>query len=133
MAHQPSDAAFERPRDSGVEESKGFDLSNASPAQPRVPLGAMYPNTPARPRQRSAEQRLAENTRKIVRYREQMRVQEVVEERQWAEKARAQRQDRIQQQTRTQEARYSRYWQQRTERQVALADYEIEQQQQQQY
>ena len=29
MAHQPSGAAFERLRDVGVEENKGFDLLNA--------------------------------------------------------------------------------------------------------
>ena len=87
MAHQPSGAVFERPRDSGVEESKSFDSPNDLPAQPRVPLGAMSPNRPAILRRRSGKQRSASRTRKIVRYREQSRVQEVVEERQRAEKA----------------------------------------------
>ena len=89
MAHQLSSAAFEHPRDRCVKESKGFDPPNASPAQPRVRLGAMSANTPVRQKRRSAEQRLVESTRKIVRYRKQSRVQEVVEERQRAEKARA--------------------------------------------
>ena len=73
MAPQPSGAAFERPWDSGVEESKSFDPPDASPAQPRVSLGAMPLNKPARPRRRSAEQRSPESTRKIARYREQSR------------------------------------------------------------
>ena len=132
MAHQPSGAVFERPRDSGVKECKGFDPPNASPAQSRVPLGAMSPNTPARSRRRWAEQTLAESTRKRVRYSEQSRVQEVVEERQRAEKARAQQQARTQQQTPAQEIRNSQRRQQRFERQAALAAYEMEQQQQQQ-
>ena len=131
MAHQLGGATFERPRGGRVEESKGFDPPNASPAQPRVPLGAMSPNTPARLRRRSAEQKLAESARKRVRYREQSRVQEVTEERQRAEKARAQQQARTQQQTRAQEARNSRRRQQRAERQAALAAYETEQQQHQ--
>ena len=116
MAHQLSDAAFERPRDSDVEESKGFDPPNTSPAPSRVPLGAMSLNTPARLRRRSAKQGLAESMRKIIiTYREQSRVQEVVEERQREEKARAQQQARTQQQTRAHEARNSRRRQQLAE------------------
>ena len=116
MTHQPSGAAFERPMGSGVEESKGLDPPNVSPAQPWVSLCATSPNTSARPRRPSAEQRLVESTRKTVGYCEQSRVQDVVEERQRAEKARAQQQARTEQQTRAQEARNSRRRQQRAER-----------------
>ena len=129
MTHQPSGAEFERPRYSGVEESKGFDPPNASSAQPRVPLGAMSPNTPARPRRRSAEQRFSEYE-KIVRCRKQSRVQGVVEERQRAEKARARQQARTQQQIRAQETRNSRLRQNQAERQETLTAYKMEEQQQ---
>ena len=121
----PSGVAFKRPRDCGAENGKGFDPPNASPAQPRVSLDAMYPNTPARPRRLSTEQRLVESTRKRVSYHEQSRVKEVVEERQREEKVRAQ------QQICAQEARNSRRQQQRAERPVALSAYELDQEKRQ--